>query len=252
LQNLVLYTINTGVLTSAFTIADFASYAASPHTLVFAAFDVNLSKLYINAFLASLNARRGIKRRFFSGDGQKGRADHSQKTLTRPPLLIESSSGGMTTTLTPSLGSPAARAPGGAGTGTGTGTGTETLASLALATNHDSDEDVLDLHKYARPRSPLRFASVPSEVELGADDDGAAAAAAAAAVMAEGRAFPLHSISFPRVLPAPGAVAPRHADVAATTAANANDVEGGRRRSTSRRPLFFGIGRRVSSEVGEP
>ncbi|EJF56530.1 hypothetical protein DICSQDRAFT_163870, partial [Dichomitus squalens LYAD-421 SS1] len=59
---LLLYTVNTGLLTSIFALACFITYAAMPTNYVFLAMYFPLSKLYLNALLASLNARGHIGR----------------------------------------------------------------------------------------------------------------------------------------------------------------------------------------------
>ncbi|KAI0706368.1 hypothetical protein C8Q76DRAFT_156608 [Earliella scabrosa] len=57
LNVLMLYTINTGLLTSMFSLACFITYAAMPRNFIFLGVYFPLSKLYLNAFLATLNAR---------------------------------------------------------------------------------------------------------------------------------------------------------------------------------------------------
>ncbi|KAK7680559.1 hypothetical protein QCA50_016341 [Cerrena zonata] len=59
---LMVYTVNTGLLTSIFSLACFITYAAMPKNYIFLALYFPLSKLYINALLATLNARDSLKR----------------------------------------------------------------------------------------------------------------------------------------------------------------------------------------------
>ncbi|KAM5539780.1 hypothetical protein V8D89_006593 [Ganoderma adspersum] len=60
---LLLYTVNTGLLTSVFALACFITYAAMPDNYIFLSIYLPLSKLYFNALLASLNARDYMSRR---------------------------------------------------------------------------------------------------------------------------------------------------------------------------------------------
>ncbi|KAI5122842.1 hypothetical protein M0805_003137 [Coniferiporia weirii] len=57
---LILYTVNTGMLTVLDAAAGLICYAALPTTLVFIAFYLNLSKFYVNSYLASLNVRKTL------------------------------------------------------------------------------------------------------------------------------------------------------------------------------------------------
>jgi len=62
-NSLITYTIGTGLLTSVASVACVAAYAASPGTYIFWVFYFPLSKLYINALLASLNTRDSLRRK---------------------------------------------------------------------------------------------------------------------------------------------------------------------------------------------
>lgn len=57
---LILYTVNTGLLTALDASAGLITYAAMPNNFIFIAFYLNLSKLFVNSYLASLNAREGL------------------------------------------------------------------------------------------------------------------------------------------------------------------------------------------------
>ncbi|KAH8110194.1 hypothetical protein DFH11DRAFT_1547688 [Phellopilus nigrolimitatus] len=57
---LIIYTVNTGLLTVFDASAGLICYAAMPTTLVFIAFYLNLSKFYVNSYLASLNVRKTL------------------------------------------------------------------------------------------------------------------------------------------------------------------------------------------------
>lgn len=60
---LIMYTINTGLLTAIDAIAGLVLYAIMPDNLIYVAFYLQLSKLYLNAYLATLNAREGLRGR---------------------------------------------------------------------------------------------------------------------------------------------------------------------------------------------
>ncbi|KAI0667453.1 hypothetical protein C8Q78DRAFT_1082174 [Trametes maxima] len=57
LRILITYSINTGLLTSLVAIGALVSYSVSPRNYAYFAFYFVLSKLYVNALLATLNAR---------------------------------------------------------------------------------------------------------------------------------------------------------------------------------------------------
>ncbi|KAJ7583662.1 hypothetical protein C8J56DRAFT_1055403 [Mycena floridula] len=61
LSVLMAYTINTGIITTIFELTCFITYAAMPNNYIFLAFYFPLSKLFLNALLASLNARSSLK-----------------------------------------------------------------------------------------------------------------------------------------------------------------------------------------------
>ncbi|KDQ53929.1 hypothetical protein JAAARDRAFT_38900 [Jaapia argillacea MUCL 33604] len=63
---LTMYTINTGLLTAIDAAAGMITYIVMPNNFVFIAFYLNLSKLYVNSYLASLNAREGLRERSFN------------------------------------------------------------------------------------------------------------------------------------------------------------------------------------------
>ncbi|THG95905.1 hypothetical protein EW145_g7880, partial [Phellinidium pouzarii] len=57
---LMAYTVNTGMWAVIFATGGLICYAALPATLVFIAFYLNLSKVYVNSYLASLNLRKAL------------------------------------------------------------------------------------------------------------------------------------------------------------------------------------------------
>ncbi|KAJ3481477.1 hypothetical protein NLI96_g7627 [Meripilus lineatus] len=58
---LIMYAVNTGLLTAFDASAALVLYAVMPTNLIFIAFYLLLSKLYLNAYLASLNARSALQ-----------------------------------------------------------------------------------------------------------------------------------------------------------------------------------------------
>ncbi|KAI0641750.1 hypothetical protein C8Q79DRAFT_989210 [Trametes meyenii] len=60
LRILITYSINTGLLTSLVAIGALVSYSVSPRNYAYFAFYFVLSKLYVNALLATLNARGSL------------------------------------------------------------------------------------------------------------------------------------------------------------------------------------------------
>ncbi|CAL1710997.1 unnamed protein product [Somion occarium] len=60
---LMLYTVNTGLLTALDASAGLIMFAVMPNNLMYVAFYLQLSKLYVNAYLASLNARETLRDR---------------------------------------------------------------------------------------------------------------------------------------------------------------------------------------------
>jgi len=61
INRLILFTINTGLLTSLCAVASLISLIVSPRTLIYASFYFCIGRLYSNALLASLNARAVIR-----------------------------------------------------------------------------------------------------------------------------------------------------------------------------------------------
>ncbi|KIM90319.1 hypothetical protein PILCRDRAFT_812062 [Piloderma croceum F 1598] len=61
IKSLMLYVINTGVLTSLCSLTALSLYAVYPHNLIFLAVEFPMTKLYVNAFLAMFNARHHLQ-----------------------------------------------------------------------------------------------------------------------------------------------------------------------------------------------
>ncbi|EIN05259.1 hypothetical protein PUNSTDRAFT_137944 [Punctularia strigosozonata HHB-11173 SS5] len=62
-HSLMYWILGTGLLTSACSLVLLITFAAMPNNLVFIAMEILLSKLYLNSFLAMLNARQSLRER---------------------------------------------------------------------------------------------------------------------------------------------------------------------------------------------
>ncbi|XP_006457407.1 hypothetical protein AGABI2DRAFT_196124 [Agaricus bisporus var. bisporus H97] len=60
INKLIIFVVNTGILTTLCAISSLISLVASPRTLLYASFYFCIGRLYSNSFLATLNARNGI------------------------------------------------------------------------------------------------------------------------------------------------------------------------------------------------
>ncbi|KII84182.1 hypothetical protein PLICRDRAFT_373426 [Plicaturopsis crispa FD-325 SS-3] len=63
LSTLAMYVLYSGILTSICSLAAIIAYAAMPNNLIFCAIELVASKLYVNSYLALLNARNYLKTR---------------------------------------------------------------------------------------------------------------------------------------------------------------------------------------------
>jgi len=61
INKLMLFTINTGLLTSLCAVASLISIVAAPSTFIYIAFYFTLGRLYSNSLMATLNARKSIR-----------------------------------------------------------------------------------------------------------------------------------------------------------------------------------------------
>jgi len=61
LKTLVLYTVNTGLLATFWSMGSVISVSLNPHSETSLTFYLSLSKVYVNAFLVSLNARDSLR-----------------------------------------------------------------------------------------------------------------------------------------------------------------------------------------------
>lgn len=90
---LMLFSINTGLLTVLDAVASLITYAVMPTNLIFFAIYLCQSKLFINAFLATLNAREGLRA---GGTGsvaiQLSRVTHTHTAYTDTTMAVSSAS----------------------------------------------------------------------------------------------------------------------------------------------------------------
>ncbi|KAK7041649.1 hypothetical protein VNI00_009256 [Paramarasmius palmivorus] len=68
IRKLIMYAVNTGLLTSLCAVASLISITAAPNTFIYITFFFCIGRLYANSLLATLNARRRI-RESVDGDG---------------------------------------------------------------------------------------------------------------------------------------------------------------------------------------
>lgn len=64
INTLMLYTVNTGLIVSIDAALSLITYVAMPDNFVFLGFYLLLSKLYLNSYLAMLNARDDLREKF--------------------------------------------------------------------------------------------------------------------------------------------------------------------------------------------
>ncbi|OAX40514.1 hypothetical protein K503DRAFT_768518 [Rhizopogon vinicolor AM-OR11-026] len=85
LTKLMVYTINTGCLTSVCSIAGIITCAVMPQTFIFLGIEFLIAKLYINSFLALLNARHYLQTRPDTVDLSNY---HVYRGIYRPELRV--------------------------------------------------------------------------------------------------------------------------------------------------------------------
>lgn len=78
IDSITVYTVESGLLTSVVTVISLIFWLTMSHNLVFLALHFAISKLYANAFLATLNARRSLRGR---SRGSSDRSDHPMPVL---------------------------------------------------------------------------------------------------------------------------------------------------------------------------
>ncbi|KAK0200112.1 hypothetical protein DFS33DRAFT_1267876 [Desarmillaria ectypa] len=97
---LMAYTVNTGLVVAVDAALGILTYAAMPHNLIFLGFYLLLSKLYLNSYLASLNARQGLREmsnqpvsiqftNFAQSSGRFTNTSEGEETQSSRPVLGE-------------------------------------------------------------------------------------------------------------------------------------------------------------------
>jgi len=61
INTLIVFVVNTGVLTTCCAVASLISLCLSPNSLIYASFYFCIGRFYVNSFLATLNARNSLK-----------------------------------------------------------------------------------------------------------------------------------------------------------------------------------------------
>jgi len=93
---LMVYTVNTGLLPSIVAAICLILYTVTPHNYIFLALYFNMSKLYLNALLATLNARSNLRNQMsgaittipFSGIAESGSDNNSKRISASPHIAI--------------------------------------------------------------------------------------------------------------------------------------------------------------------
>ncbi|KAF8625134.1 hypothetical protein AX17_006913 [Amanita inopinata Kibby_2008] len=83
INRLMLFVVNTGVLTSICAISSLICLVVSPRTLIYASFYFCIGRLYTNSFLATLNARKSIAETV---------DDHGHMLVSLQPTVLSTSS----------------------------------------------------------------------------------------------------------------------------------------------------------------
>ncbi|KAF8063374.1 hypothetical protein FPV67DRAFT_239993 [Lyophyllum atratum] len=88
INRLILFVVNTGILTSCCAVASLVSLVASPNTLIYASFYFCIGRLYTNSLLATLNARKSLT-------GTIDDVSHMLVSLPRSVVTPSGSTGGI-------------------------------------------------------------------------------------------------------------------------------------------------------------
>ncbi|KAJ3481815.1 hypothetical protein NLI96_g7405 [Meripilus lineatus] len=78
IDSITLYTVENGMLTCVTTVVSLICWLSMPRNLIFLALHFAISKLYANAFLATLNARKVLRGK---SQGSSDRSDHPMPVL---------------------------------------------------------------------------------------------------------------------------------------------------------------------------
>ncbi|KII89091.1 hypothetical protein PLICRDRAFT_124293 [Plicaturopsis crispa FD-325 SS-3] len=94
IRKLMMFTINTGMLTSMCASASLISILCSPKTFIYITFYFQLGRLYSNSLLATLNARKRIRASSFNDDGVLTISQHGLQRSDSRAITGKSARGG--------------------------------------------------------------------------------------------------------------------------------------------------------------
>ncbi|KIM59325.1 hypothetical protein SCLCIDRAFT_1217888 [Scleroderma citrinum Foug A] len=83
INKLIMFSLNTGLLTSLFAIASLISISVRPDAFIYISFYFCLGRMYCNSLLATLNARRVIRGESLDDDMSMSRQGVTKKTTTQ-------------------------------------------------------------------------------------------------------------------------------------------------------------------------
>ncbi|KAG2004207.1 hypothetical protein CC2G_002787 [Coprinopsis cinerea AmutBmut pab1-1] len=89
ITRLMIFVVNTGVLTSMCAISSLVCLVVSPNTLIYAAFYFCIGRFYTNSFLATLNARKSL-----AGSVEPSERSTSHMAMSIPASVLHSNSTG--------------------------------------------------------------------------------------------------------------------------------------------------------------
>ncbi|KAJ2933650.1 hypothetical protein H1R20_g3459, partial [Candolleomyces eurysporus] len=85
INKLMIFVVNTGMLTTSCAIASLVALVVSPNTLIYATFYFCIGRFYTNSFIATLNARKGL-----SGSNQNTQQDSSNMMMSAQRSALSS------------------------------------------------------------------------------------------------------------------------------------------------------------------
>jgi hypothetical protein len=85
INRLIVFVVNTGVLTTCCAIASLISLVASPHSLIYATFYFCIGRFYTNSFLATLNARKSLSGHVDDSAHMMSSIPQSSNGMVSPP-----------------------------------------------------------------------------------------------------------------------------------------------------------------------
>ncbi|KAG9317623.1 hypothetical protein JVU11DRAFT_1833 [Chiua virens] len=95
IDKLIVFSINTGLLTSVFALASLISISAWPHSLAYVTFYFCMGRLYCNTLLATLNARKILRGEALDRDNEMPLTYLSTQKTTNNRLGTKSAHSGI-------------------------------------------------------------------------------------------------------------------------------------------------------------